>query len=537
MALPASVVAAGWIPFVVTVLVTLATSFLYIKYFSSKYESTVITSVTASLALSVALFTTCLVPVDVFLVSFMKNSNGTFKDWALDPMVRDSLENTILYAYYALYGCMGLFMFFILPFVYFYYEEQDSIATTGSKICGALKYTLVFLLVAAILIIVGSFIPLKEAPHTNSTDWEKIEFLIGELGNNKGEDVLSFVLSILTVVGMIVFLIFGGYGMSAWPCGLIKGTRSIRYDREEIQDQRVVLQNRIALLKDKYPDRQPMSSQDQSRLYDLEEQLRLLERRERHLNEAARSWFTKCAIVLAPFQALLGVAMTIFGMLIFVSLLLTNIDKAMHSLGPKMGYALPTRTLPNPIDIILVYAQMVFPLDYVLFAAVALFLLFCAMNALQKMGIWFLWVRVYRIRPNRTRPQGLLLLGMTLMFVVLAINIFIYLITPQYVMYGSQNYWGNVTDDTTDQNFLKLVPCSTNAPPDDCIMSRTSLLLTRFCYKAWIFGATYYYCSWAFLAITVVGSVISLFKRRASVIEGAVDRDDFDESDDEPLIT
>ena len=36
-----------------------------------------------------------------------------------------------------------------------------------------------------------------------------------------------------------------------------------------------------------------------------------------------------------------------------------SIDKVMHSLGPKMGYALPKRTLPNPIDITLVFAQKV----------------------------------------------------------------------------------------------------------------------------------------------------------------------------------
>lgn len=31
----------------------------------------------------------------------------------------------------------------------------------------------------------------------------------------------------------------------------------------------------------------------------------------------------------------------------------------MHSLGVKMGYFLPERKLPNPIDIILVFAQQV----------------------------------------------------------------------------------------------------------------------------------------------------------------------------------
>ena len=38
---------------------------------------------------------------------------------------------------------------------------------------------------------------------------------------------------------------------------------------------------------------------------------------------------------------------------------LHSIDKAMHSLGYKIGYALPTRHLPNPIDIVLVYCQKV----------------------------------------------------------------------------------------------------------------------------------------------------------------------------------
>ncbi len=39
--------------------------------------------------------------------------------------------------------------------------------------------------------------------------------------------------------------------------------------------------------------------------------------------------------------------------------LVFSIDKVLHSLGPKMGYALPERSLPNPIDITLVFAQKV----------------------------------------------------------------------------------------------------------------------------------------------------------------------------------
>jgi hypothetical protein len=38
-----------------------------------------------------------------------------------------------------------------------------------------------------------------------------------------------------------------------------------------------------------------------------------------------------------------------------------SIDKTMNSLGPKLGYALPKSTLPNPVDIVLVFCQKVTP--------------------------------------------------------------------------------------------------------------------------------------------------------------------------------
>lgn len=37
----------------------------------------------------------------------------------------------------------------------------------------------------------------------------------------------------------------------------------------------------------------------------------------------------------------------------------SSIDKAIHSLGYKSGYALPQRNLPNPVDIVLVFCQKV----------------------------------------------------------------------------------------------------------------------------------------------------------------------------------
>ena len=61
-------------------------------------------SAIAVLGLTLALMTSLLVPVDVFLVSYMKNSDGSWKPWAESEEVRESLKSSLLWAYYAAYG-------------------------------------------------------------------------------------------------------------------------------------------------------------------------------------------------------------------------------------------------------------------------------------------------------------------------------------------------------------------------------------------------------------------------------------------------
>ena len=47
---------------------------------------------------------------------------------------------------------------------------------------------------------------------------------------------------------------------------------------------------------------------------------------------------------------------------------------------------------------------------------------------------------MYRFSRQRTRPQALLMLCSLLMFIVVAINVFVYLLVPQYAIYGDQHY-------------------------------------------------------------------------------------------------
>lgn len=159
----------------------------------------------------------------------------------------------------------------------------------------------------------------------------------------------------------------------------------------------------------------------------------------------------------------------------------------MNGLGMKMGYALVNRTLPNPIDMVLVPLQRVFPLDYILILIVTWFLLLCTMSGIRNLGIRVFGIKMYSLKRRKTRPQGLLLTCVTLIMTVLAINIFVYMISPQYTTFGNQRY---IAVDNGTAEYLEstnitthVKSCDLTTKPDQCTMTRNSALLTRFFYK------------------------------------------------------
>lgn len=54
-------------------------SWIYIRYYQDHYESEMSTTITAIVALTITLITSAMVPFDIFIVSYMKNSDGSFK--------------------------------------------------------------------------------------------------------------------------------------------------------------------------------------------------------------------------------------------------------------------------------------------------------------------------------------------------------------------------------------------------------------------------------------------------------------------------
>ncbi|NXM33334.1 LMBD1 protein, partial [Oxyruncus cristatus] len=536
MAAAASDLLTGWCLFGLALLAILIFCWVYVRKYQSRRESEVISTITAIFALAVALITSALLPVDIFLVSYMKNQNGTFKIWA-DANVSRQIEDTVLYGYYTLYSIILFCVFLWIPFVYFYYEEkEDDDGNTCSQVKTALKYTLGFITVCAVLLLIGAFVPLDIPNKKNSTEWEKVKLLFEEFGSSHGLTALSFSISSLTVIGMLAAITYTAYGMSALPLNLIKGTTSAAYERLENTEGIEEVEQHLLRIKSKCRDGRPLSSRDRRTLKQLEERLRTLRRRERHLESIEKSWWTKFCEAIRPLKIVWGVFFIIVALLFTVSLFLSNLDKALHSAGFDSGFIILGTNLTNPLNMLLPVLQRVFPLDYILITTIVMYFIFTSMAGIRNMGVWFFWIRLYKIRRGKTRPQALLFLCMILLLIVLHTSYMIYSLAPQYVMYGSQKYLVQVRSIVVTYNqlgdvFRSLLYVSILFPfiLDQCIVTRTYLFLHKF----WFFSAAYYFGNWAFIAVFLIGLIVSCCKGKKSVIEGEVDDDDSDMSDDE----
>ncbi|NWU71329.1 LMBD1 protein, partial [Pterocles burchelli] len=320
------------------------------------------------------------------------------------------------------------------------------------------------------------------------------------------------------------------YGMSALPLNLIKGTTSAAYERLENTEDIEEVEQHLLRIKSKCRDGRPLSSRDRRTVQQLEERLRTLRRRERHLESIEKSWWTKFCEAIRPLKIVWGVFFIIVALLFTVSLFLSNLDKALHSAGFDSGFIILGTNLTNPLNMLLPVLQTVFPLDYILITTIVMYFIFTSMAGIRNMGIWFFWIRLYKIRRGKTRPQALLFLCMILLLIVLHTSYMIYSLAPQYVMYGSQKYLVQVRCHTSKKKIsLSKMYLLFAFLLDQCIVTRTYLFLHKF----WFFSAAYYFGNWAFIAVFLIGLIVSCCKGKKSVIEGEVDEDDSDMSDDE----
>ncbi|CAF3173876.1 unnamed protein product [Rotaria socialis] len=527
----------SWLPFAIVGFLIIFFSITFTLRYQQKRNRDYLVTVVCSISLITALFTASLLPTDVILVSFMKNPNGTFKEWTQNQTSRDEIQKYVEIGYYTLYALVIAMAFLINPFLFFYYEEREEQGEKLSKrICSALKWTAGFLIFLILLIILGIFVPqLATLPSDNSTsEWDNVKYLIYHFDSSRVEDSISFSIFTLSIIGFLLLTIYTGYGSIACPLSMIRGKRSARLQQQTIEEQRADIEDQIKTIKTNYPRYAKMPPQEKRRLESLEQKQEALSRNAQSIKVVRRSLFFKCRFLYRPLQIVLGVLLLLFALLIFISLLLSNINKCIHFINFKQIYAQGNKTLPNPIDIIITWTGKFYPVSYIVLSLLLAYIIVTSLYGLQQLGIWFLWIRMYRFSRGRTKPQAILMLSSLMMFIVVAINAFVYLLIPQYSIYGDQYYSAVVNNGTQTVEM-----CTQFVSTDDCQMTVMGRIILRFFYKVWFFGAAYFLLSWLFLIVFLISCIVKIVRGRESNIqEFTTDRlfDDDDDGEDNPLI-
>jgi LMBR1 domain-containing protein 1 len=229
-----------------------------------------------------------------------------------------------------------------------------------------------------------------------------------------------------------------------------------------------------------------------------------------------------CA-VFRPIKLLGGIFLLLVAIIIWVSMLVTGIDKAKNSVCKNgCGYILGSINIAQPINLMFVKAAEVFPVDYILMILLVLFFFASSISGIATIGIRFLWIRLFEIRKGHTSPQALLLATVMLSLIVLAVNYAItMMVAPQYAIYGPQTFCtkppkhpGDAPDCTKHPKLV--IPCTelsnSSSSGGICTPSVVSTFLNRITFNFPFYGMLYFWAQFAFLGVFLIVFVTALFR-------------------------
>jgi len=201
-------------------------------------------------------------------------------------------------------------------------------------------------------------------------------------------------------------------------------------------------------------------------------------------------------------------------------MILTSIDRIANSIcGAGCGWILSNPKIFNPLDNLLVYASDYFPLDYVIFSLLIIYIFFATLAGITLIGIRFIWIHMFRFAHRATPPQGLLFGTAIIMLSILALIMEFVVIAPKYISFGRSKYFLNDT----------LVDCTVEAVPGNCTMTQIATFVNRILLKSSFFGIVFYWATWVFIGAYFVGLIIALIQSRRSNAEGADSDSDLDQ--------
>jgi LMBR1 domain-containing protein 1 len=525
-----------WVTYAVAVVLCFAAATITTFTWQTPRERSAVVSIVAIISLTSLLATVLLLPVDIALVSATSSAAlGAKKDWATPERI-DSILYTLKVVYYSLYSFDALLCLIVIPFAYFWHEEYDEIEveeegrTLGSRFMAAAKYTLFFVAFVVVLFLLGFFVP--AAGDSSQAHWD-LDYFKKLVAQNHGEKALTFALGLMLTLGTMLYVVYTGAGLALLPISFIKAAPSISAPQLHQNTATQLEQNRERQRQIEMRNagrQEEMSRKDQRELDALVREEQTLVRRERLASEAQgegrsriyQAWLKVCAF-FRPVKLIGGILLLLLSVVIWVSVLITGIDKAKNSVcKQKCGYILGQIHVFQPMNWIFVKSARAFPVDYILMALLVLFFFSSSISGIATVGIRFLWVRIFQIRKGRTAPQALLIATVMLGLIILATNYGIaMLVAPQYSIYGTQTFCTNEPAHPGEQPDCRkhsdmIHACSEalkyEHAKDVCTPSVMSTFLNRITITWPFFGLIDFWAQFAFLAVFLVVFVTALFR-------------------------
>lgn len=448
-----------------------------------------------------------MVPVDIYNVN--NSDRGDF----------DSYQQAVLLLYYGAYAFLLFVGFILIPFAYFYFEEESDEEGRGNeRMCVAIKYTMAFFAIAIIVIVTALILAFGISPDENASGW--INHL---LTTDRGERALRLIVGILALIGLLGWVIYTAYGMAFLPISMIRGQRRAVHAHREIAEEQQKTDEKIRQIQSKGELKgNKLSKAEQKKLEDAEHRKRFLEARSLALEQNEASCCTQFCSAIQPFTQAFGGVLFLAILLIMASMFSAALHCLLHSssCSSSRGYIAESENYLNPLDRVLTLASQLFPLDYIILFAIIIIVFCCSAAGVAKIGVYFFYIKVSKFRKGRTKPQGLLLMCFLLMLITVTFSAAITMIVPQYVTFGTQKTIG------TDGKQRSCQMDDISGSSTDCKQSEISQMWSVVILSVPFFGIAYYWASWAFIAVYLFSVVVCLCGKTTSFDSYSSDSED-----------
>lgn len=506
VSLPISGTSSLWIGIgvgVLSVIAVLLFVFFLAYYYASDREHSVFAKIIFFVGVVLVLLCIALVPLDIY------NTSHT----ALELVAERARYISI--AYYVLYALIIFMTFFVIPFGFFYYKDPlDDEKTVAERCSTGAKYTAALVAVAIIVLVIGIFLQ-GSIPSAESNPGVS-DYLNSLLNSeNHAQAAISFCLFCIMIIGFVFcYLPYTSYGLVALPIRMIRGRRGITDETQDVEEELSLLRLEKQAIHERYgaveDPSSKMSRRDREKLRSIEDKEATLNRREVRLLEI----HTTCNIILEyfrPFQLIIGVALLVIAAMLLITVIISQIDRTIYSsCGIRCGFLVEQGKLPNPLDLLLTYSSIFFPLDYITFVFIVAYLFLITVNALVSIGVRAIVVPLYRVKARRTTAQALCLSTLILSLAVLTILIQLVSFAPRYVTFGARRY---IDSDGVSQS------CSLSAGAAACPMTVLATTVSRMTLALGIFGAVFYFITWIFVASTIIIAIVVVVQGKRSNLD------------------